>query len=57
MEAYPSTPTPLFDAMLVIGSLGHAGMDGRHPGPQDASGHIPVNVGPGSPCRDDEIVY
>jgi hypothetical protein len=32
----------------------HAGMDGRHPAPQDASGHILVNLGPGSPCRDDE---
>ena len=29
-------------------------MDCRHLGPQDASGHIHVNLGPGSPCRDDE---
>ena len=32
---------------LAIGSLRHAGMDCRHPGPQDASGHIHVNLGSG----------
>ena len=30
-------------------------MDCRHPGPQDASGYIHVDLGPGSPCRDDEL--
>ena len=30
-------------------------MDSRHPGPQDASGHIHVNLGSGTPCRNDEI--
>src|SRR5215472_418213 len=33
----------------------HAGMDCRHPGPQDASGHVPVNLGFGNPCRNDDI--
>jgi hypothetical protein len=37
MEAYPSTPTPMFDGVLAIASLRHAGMECRHPGPQDAS--------------------
>jgi hypothetical protein len=55
-EMHPSTPTPMFDAILAISSLRHAGMDCRHPGPQDASAHIHVNLGPGSPCRDDEFV-
>jgi hypothetical protein len=32
MEAYPATPTPMFDGNLAIGSLRHAGMDCRHPG-------------------------
>ena len=40
--------------VLPIGSFRHAGMDCRHPGPQDASGHIHVNLGSGSPCRNDE---
>ena len=40
---------------LAIGSLRHAGMDCRHPGPQDASGHIHVNLGSGSPCRNDDL--
>ena len=43
------------DAFLVIGNFRHAGMDCRHPGPQDASGHIHVNLGSGSPCRNDEL--
>ena len=30
-------------------------MDCRHPGPQDATGYIHVDLGPGSPCRDDEL--
>jgi hypothetical protein len=33
----------------------HAGTDCRHPGPQDASGHIHVNLGSGSPCRNDGV--
>ena len=41
---------------LAIGSLRHSGMDCRHPGPQDASGYIHVNLGSGSPCRNDELV-
>jgi hypothetical protein len=55
-ELHPSTPTPMFDGILAVSSNRHAGMDCRHPGPQDASGRIPVNLGPGSPCRDDELV-
>jgi predicted Fe-Mo cluster-binding NifX family protein len=43
--------------VFAIGNLRHAGMDCRHPGPQDASGHIHVNLmGSGSPCRNDELV-
>ena len=42
--------------VLPIGSFRHAGMDCRHPGPQDASGHIHVNLGSGSPCRNDDLV-
>jgi hypothetical protein len=53
-EVHLSTPRPIFDCILASSSLRHAGMDGRYPGPQDASGHIHVNLGPGSPCRDDE---
>ena len=53
-EVHPSTPTPIFDNILAISSLRHAGMDCRHLGPQDASEHIHVNLGPGTPCRDDE---
>jgi len=30
-------------------------MDCRHLGPQDASGHIHVNLGSGSPCRNDGV--
>ena len=44
----------IFDNILAISSLRHAGMDCRHLGPQDASEQIHVNLGPGSPCRDDE---
>ena len=40
---------------VPISSFRHAGMDCRHPGPQDASGHIHVNLGSGSPCRNDEL--
>src|SRR5262245_53091557 len=29
-------------------------MDSRHPGQQDASGHIHVNLGSGTPCRNDD---
>ena len=29
---------------MAIGSFRHAGMDCRHPGPQDASGDIHVNL-------------
>ena len=32
---------------FAIGSLRHAGMDCRHPGPQDASGHIHISLGSG----------
>ena len=43
------------DGGLPIRSFRHAGMDCRHPGPQDASGHIHVHLGSGSPCRNDEL--
>src|SRR5215471_11354739 len=33
----------------------HAGMDGRHPGPRDASGYLRVNLSSGNPCRNDGI--
>jgi hypothetical protein len=56
MEVHTSTPTPMFDGVLAIGGLRHAGMDCRHPGPQDASGHIHVNLGSGTPCRNDDLV-
>jgi hypothetical protein len=55
-EMHLCTPTPMADGISAISSLRHAGMDCRHPGPQDASGHIHVNLGLGSPCRDDELV-
>jgi hypothetical protein len=34
--------------------LRHAGMDCRHPGPQDASGDIRVNLDSSTPCWNDE---
>ena len=40
---------------LAISSLRHAGMDCRHPGSQDASGDILVNLGSSTPCWNDEI--
>ena len=33
--------------------LRHAGMDRRHPGPQDASGDIHVNLDSSTPCWND----
>jgi hypothetical protein len=33
----------------------HAGMDGRHPGSQDASGDIRVGLDSSSPCWNDVI--
>jgi hypothetical protein len=33
----------------------HAGMDGRHPGSQDASGNVHVNLDSSSPCWNDVI--
>jgi hypothetical protein len=44
-EVHPSTPTPIFDGILAISSFRHAGMDCRHPGPQDASEHIHAKPG------------
>jgi hypothetical protein len=35
----------------------HAGMDCRNPGLHDASGDIHVNLGSGSPCRNDELAF
>ena len=35
--------------------LRHAGMDGRHPGPQDASGDIHVGLDSSTPCWNDGI--
>jgi hypothetical protein len=40
---------------LAISSLRHAGRDCRHPGSQDASGDIHVNLGSSTPCWNDEI--
>ena len=37
------------------GELRHAGMDGRHPGVQDASGDIHVNLDSSTPCWNDAI--
>jgi hypothetical protein len=34
--------------------LRHAGMNGRHLGPQDASGHVHVNLDSGTPCWNDQ---
>jgi hypothetical protein len=34
--------------------LRHAGMDGRHLGPQDASGHVHVNLDSSTPCWNDQ---
>ena len=56
MEAYPSTPTPMFDRVLAIASLRHAGMECRHPGPAGCVGNIRINLGSGSPCRNDDPV-
>ena len=33
----------------------HAGMDSRHPGLQDASGNIHVNLDSSTPCWNDAI--
>ena len=33
----------------------HAGMDGRHPGSQDASGDIHVSLDSSTPCWNDTI--
>jgi hypothetical protein len=33
----------------------HAGMDGRHPGAQDASGDIRVGLDSSTPCWNDAI--
>ena len=55
MEVHPTTPKPMFDRVLAIGSLRHAGMDCRHPGSQDASGNIHVNLDSSTPCWNDEI--
>jgi hypothetical protein len=35
--------------------LRHAGMDSRHPGLQDASGNIHVNLDSSTPCWNDVI--
>ena len=35
--------------------LRHAGMDGRHPGVQDASGDIHVGLDSSTPCWNDGI--
>jgi hypothetical protein len=35
--------------------LRHAGMDCRHPGPQDASGDIHVNLDSSTPCWNDAV--
>jgi len=35
--------------------LCHAGMDGRHPGPKDASGDFHVNLDSSTPCWNDAI--
>jgi hypothetical protein len=35
--------------------LRHAGMDGRHPGAQDASGNIHVGLDSSTPCWNDGI--
>ena len=37
------------------GELRHAGMDGRHPGAQDASGDIHVALDSSTPCWNDTI--
>ena len=37
------------------GDLRHAGMDGRHPGLQDASGDIHVGLDSSTPCWNDGI--
>ena len=37
------------------GELRHAGMDGRHPGVQDASGDIHVGLDSSTPCWNDGI--
>jgi hypothetical protein len=37
------------------GELRHAGMDGRHPGVQDASGDIHVGMDSSTPCWNDGI--
>ena len=33
----------------------HGGMDGRHPGPKDASGDFHVNLDSSTPCWNDAI--
>jgi len=35
--------------------LRHAGMDCRHPGPQDASGDIHFNLDSSTPCWNDAV--
>jgi hypothetical protein len=54
-KMHPSTPTPIFDAILALSSLRDAGMDCRHPGSQEASGDIHVNLGSSTPCWSDDI--
>jgi hypothetical protein len=46
---------PRFHRFLAISSLCHAGRDCRHPGSQDVSGGIHVNLGSSTPCWNDEI--